>query len=141
INHQMPGYVIDRTVGALNDQGKAVKGASVLVLGLAYKPNVDDVRESPSFELIRRLRGLGAEVSYHDPHVPKTHAMRHYPDLPPMQSVELSESVLAQSDCVLIATNHDTYDWAWVAQHAPLVVDSRGAMRDVDKPRAVVVSA
>ena len=141
INHQMPGYVIDRTVGALNDQGKAVKGAKVLVLGLAYKPNVDDVRESPSFELIRRLRQLGAEVSYNDPHVPATHAMRHYPDLPPMQSVELTEQALNQSDCVLIATKHDAYDWAWVAKHAGLIVDSRGATRGVASPRAVIVPA
>lgn len=141
INHQMPGYVIDRTVGALNDQGKAVKGAKIVVLGLAYKPNVDDVRESPSFELIRRLRQLGGEVSYNDPHVPKTHAMRHYPDLPPMQSVELSEALLSGSDCVLIATNHDAYDWAWVAEHAGLIVDSRGAMRGVKAPRAVIVGA
>ncbi len=129
VNHQMPEYVVQRTMLALNSQGKAVRGAKVLVLGLAYKPNVDDVRESPSFELIRRLLALGADVSYNDPHVPATHAMRHYPDLPAMQSVELSEKTLGGYDCVLIATNHEVYDWAMIGRAAKLVVDSRGAMR------------
>jgi len=129
VNHQMPEYVVQRTMLALNGHGKAVRGAKVLVLGLAYKPNVDDVRESPSFELIRRLKQLGADVAYNDPHVPATHAMRHYPDLPAMRSVELSAQTLGGYDCVLIATNHDAYDWAMVAKHAKLVVDSRGAMR------------
>ena len=78
VNHAMPDYVVQRTALALNDRGKSVKGSKVLVLGLAYKPDVDDVRESPSFELIEQLEELGAEVDYNDPHVPATHKMRHH---------------------------------------------------------------
>ena len=140
VNHGMPGFVIERTMLALNDAGKAVRGSKVLVLGLAYKPNVDDVRESPSFELIDRLRKLGADVSYHDPHVPATHAMRHYPDLPAMRSVTLDAATVGGADCVMIATHHDAYDWAWLAQHARLIVDTRGVMRGVTG-KATVVSA
>jgi UDP-N-acetyl-D-glucosamine dehydrogenase len=129
VNHQMPRYVIERTMLALNDHGKAVNGANVLVLGLSYKPNVDDVRESPSFELIEQLQRLGATVHYNDPHVPRTHPMRHYPDLPVMESKPLSEATLRESDCVLVATHHAAYDWQRIADHAPLIVDTRGVMR------------
>ena len=104
INHHMPDYVVKRTALALNDRGKAVKGSKVLVLGLAYKPDVDDVRESPSFELIEKLEELGAHVDYHDPHVPQTHRMRNY-DLQ-MKSIKLSPEALKGYDCVLIATHH-----------------------------------
>ncbi|MFP4224452.1 MAG: nucleotide sugar dehydrogenase, partial [Phycisphaeraceae bacterium] len=127
VNHLMPEYVVQRTMLALNGHGKAVKGSKVLVLGLAYKPDVDDVRESPSFELIRRLRALGANVDYHDPHVPKTHKMRHYPELSNMQSIELSDDALAGYDCVLIATDHAAYDWPTVAMKSQLIVDTRNA--------------
>ena len=129
VNHQMPGYVVDRTVYALNSVKKAVNGSRLLILGLAYKPDVDDVRESPSFELIERFRALGATVDYHDPHVPATHAMRHYPDLPPMRSIDLSDDALAGYDAVVIATHHSAYDWLRIARHARLVVDTRGVMR------------
>ncbi|MEM8495697.1 MAG: nucleotide sugar dehydrogenase, partial [Planctomycetota bacterium] len=138
VNHAMPGFVIERTMLALNDAGKAVRGSKILVLGLAYKPDVDDVRESPSFELIDRLRKLGANVSYHDPHVPETHAMRHYPDLPPMQSASLDEPTLVDTDCVLIATHHSAYDWSWLAANASLIVDTRGVMRGIDSKAKVV---
>ncbi|MFA9479244.1 nucleotide sugar dehydrogenase [Phycisphaerales bacterium AB-hyl4] len=141
VNHQMPDYVIQRTMLALNDHGKAMKHARVLVLGVAYKPNVDDVRESPSFELIRQLRQLGAEVSYHDPHVQHTHPMRHYPDLPSMQSVDLTAEMLSSTDCVLIATNHDACDWGLVARHAQLIVDTRNAMIKVANIQGTVVKA
>ena len=129
VNHQMPGYVVDRTVYALNTVKKAVNGSRLLILGLAYKPDVDDVRESPSFELIERFRALGATVDYHDPHVPATHAMRHYPDLPPMRSIDLTDDALAGYDAVVIATHHSAYDWPRVAEHARLIVDTRGVMR------------
>src|SRR3954464_3052972 len=109
INHQMPEYVVRKTALAMNDRGKAMKGAKILVLGLAYKPDVDDVRESPSFELIEHLEQLGAEVDYHDPHVPQTHKMRHH-DLN-MTSIKLSPESLKTYDCVLIATHHSAYDW------------------------------
>src|SRR3954467_1570359 len=115
INHQMPEYVVRKTGLALNDRGKAIKGSKILVLGLAYKPDVDDVRESPSFELIEHLEKLGAEVDYHDPHVPQTHKMRHH-DLQ-MHSVEFSAQKLKTYDCVLIATHHAAYDWQLVADN------------------------
>lgn len=140
VNHEMPGYVIQRCMLALNQAAKPVQGAKVLVLGLAYKPDIDDVRESPSFALIHQLRELGAQVSYHDPHVPATHAMRHYPDLPLMRSIELTEAALAEADLVLVATHHSAYDWPWIAEHAGLIVDTRGALRGVSGP-ATIVSA
>lgn len=137
INHAMPRYVVQRAMLALNDSAKSMKGAKVLVLGLAYKPNVDDVRESPSFELIEQMRELGAEVDYNDPHVPSTHKMRKY-DLE-MKSIELSPKSLAGYDLVVIATNHATYDWPMILEHAALIVDTRGALRHLpgDKPNVV----
>ncbi|MFW6033377.1 MAG: nucleotide sugar dehydrogenase [Phycisphaeraceae bacterium] len=141
VNHLMPEYVVQRTMLALNGHGKAVKGSKVLVLGLAYKPDVDDVRESPSFELIRRLRALGANVDYHDPHVPKTHKMRHYPELSNMQSIELSDDALAGYDCVLIATDHAAYDWPTVAMKSQLIVDTRNALKEVETDPERVVKA
>lgn len=138
VNHEMPGYVIQRCMLALNQASKPVRGAKVLVLGLAYKPDVDDVRESPSFALISELRDLGAEVSYHDPHVPVAPPMRHYPDLPTLRSIELTEAALAEADLVLVATHHSAYDWSWIAQHARLIVDSRGALRGVEGPATIV---
>ncbi len=139
VNHSMPDYVVKRTALALNDRGKSVKGSRILVLGLAYKPDVDDVRESPSFELIEKLEELGANVDYNDPHVAKTHKMRHH-DLQ-MHSVPLSGETLAKYDCVLIATHHAAYDWQMIADHATLVVDTRNALRSVKGRRDHIISA
>jgi UDP-N-acetyl-D-glucosamine dehydrogenase len=139
VNHHMPEYVVQRTSLALNDRGKAIKGSRILVLGLAYKPDVDDVRESPSFELIEKLEQLGARVDYHDPHVPKTHKMRHH-DLH-MSSIELSPQALASYDLVLVATHHAAYDWQMIADHAQLIVDTRNALRDVTGRRDHIVPA
>jgi UDP-N-acetyl-D-glucosamine dehydrogenase len=139
VNHAMPDYVVQRTVLALNDRAKSVKGSRVLVLGLAYKPDVDDVRESPSFELIEKLEELGATVDYNDPHVPKTHKMRRY-DLQ-MHSVPLTPQSLAGYDCILIATHHAAYDWQMVAEHAKLIVDTRNATRNVRGRRDHIVTA
>lgn len=140
VNREMPAYVVQRAMLALNEAGRSVKGSRVLVLGLAYKPDVDDVRESPSFELIQRLRGLGAAVDYHDPHATATHPMRHYPDLPPMTSIDLTAEAVAGYDLVLIATHHSAYDWAWIAEHAKLVVDTRGVMRKLGPLEHVVTA-
>ncbi len=127
VNRRMPAFVIDRCRAALNHHSsKPLKGAKVLVLGLAYKPNIADVRESPSFELIELLREQGAEVSYHDPYVPQTWRGRRH-DLQ-MTSAPWSEATLAQADLVLISTDHDWYDWPFLAQHARLIVDTRNAM-------------
>jgi len=139
VNHAMPDFVVQRTIRALNDRGKAVRNARILVLGLAYKPDVDDVRESPSLELIERLRALGAAVSYNDPHVPATHKMRKY-DLG-MTSVDLSAEMLGDYDAVVIATNHAVYDWQMIADHASLIIDTRGAMRGVEGDRDHIVGA
>ncbi len=127
INTAMPAYVIDRVAEALNEQSKSVKGSRVLVLGLAYKADIDDVRESPSFELIELLQHRGAHVEYHDPHCPATWAGRRH-DLQ-MTSVALDASSLANFDCVLIATAHSAVDYALLAKHAALVIDTRDAMR------------
>ena len=116
-----------------------LKNARILVLGLAYKPDVDDVRESPSFELIEHLEQLGADVDYHDPHVPATHKMRHH-DLQ-MRSIELTPEALAGYDCVVVATNHTAYDWQMVLDHAKLLVDTRGVTRNLSGPKTNVVQA
>lgn len=139
VNRQMPEYVVHRTSLALNEANKAIRGSRILVLGLAYKPDVDDVRESPSFELIERLEELGAEVDYHDPHVPQTHKMRKH-DLQ-MKSIDLTPAALKSYDCVLIATHHSSYDWQMVADGAKLIVDTRGVMRNVSGKRDHIFTA
>ena len=125
---------------ALNERGKAVKGAKVLLLGLAYKPDIDDVRESPSFELIEKLEELGAKVDYNDPHVSETHYMRRWGNMG-KKSVPLSKESLASYDVVLIATNHSAYDYNFIAEHAKLIVDSRNAMKNYQGNRDHVVPA
>jgi len=139
INRAMPDYVVHRLALALNDRGKAVRGSRVLVLGLAYKPDVDDVRESPSFELVLKLQALGAIVDYNDPHVPATHKMRNY-DLQ-MHSVPLTPQTLAGYDCVLVSTHHSAYDWQTIADHSRLIVDTRNALKEVRGRREHIVPA
>jgi UDP-N-acetyl-D-glucosamine dehydrogenase len=138
VNVQMPERVVEKIARALNDRGKPVRGSRVLVLGLAYKKNVDDPRESPAFEVIRHLLTLGARVSYHDPFIPKAPAMRTWPDLPPMESEPLTAATLRELDAAVLVTDHDGVDYALVAEHAPLVVDTRGVYREA---RANVVKA
>jgi UDP-N-acetyl-D-glucosamine dehydrogenase len=124
VNASMPDYVIAKIAAALNDQRKAIKGSRVLVLGIAYKKNVDDMRESPSVILMEKLRDLGAEVAYSDPHIPVFPKLReHRFDL---KSVALTPESLAQYDCVLLATDHARFDYELVRKHAKLIVDSRG---------------
>jgi UDP-N-acetyl-D-glucosamine dehydrogenase len=139
VNRSMPEYVVQKTALALNDRGKPVKGSRLLILGLAYKPDVDDVRESPSFALIEQLESLGAVVDYNDPHVPATHKMRRH-DLQ-RTSVPLTPQSLAGYDAVLIATNHTAYDWQMIADHAALIIDTRDAMRHVKGRRDHIVKA
>ena len=139
INSRMPERVVERTEAALRDEGRSVGGADVLVLGLAYKPNVDDVRETPSAEIIRLLLERGARVSYHDPHLPVFPRMRRYQfDL---ASELLTPERLARTDCVLVVTHHDAIDWQLVADHARLVVDTRDAMARTRPSAARVVKA
>jgi UDP-N-acetyl-D-glucosamine dehydrogenase len=139
VNHAMPDYVVNKTMLALNKNKKAIAASKILILGLAYKPNVDDIRESPSFEIIEKLQELGGDVYYNDPHVPATHKMREH-DLQ-MESVELTADTIKQYDCVVIATNHEAYDWQMIADNAQLVIDSRGALREVTGKRDHIVSA
>jgi UDP-N-acetyl-D-glucosamine dehydrogenase len=127
VNTAMPEYVIDRLAWALNEHSKSVKGSRVLVLGLAYKPDVNDTRESPSFKLIELLEDRGAIVEYSDPHIAETPRVRKH-DLK-MTSVELTPESIASFDVVLVSTNHKAFDYALIAQHAQLIVDTRDAMR------------
>jgi UDP-N-acetyl-D-glucosamine dehydrogenase len=101
----------------------------VLVLGLAYKKDIDDPRESPAFEIIEEILRLGALVTYHDPHIPRAPRMRTWPDLPEMDSQPLAPKVLREQDAVVIVTDHSAVDYELVARHAPLVVDTRGVYR------------
>ena len=130
VNRAMPNYVISRLGEFLNEQSKPIRGSKICVLGVAYKKDVDDPRESPSFELIERLLELGADVTYSDPHVPELPSMRHF-DLPSMKSQTLDEAYLRSIDAVLIATDHSAVDYDLVAKHAALVVDTRNAMADI----------
>jgi len=127
INSSMPGYVVRRTIDGLNQQGKALRGAHVLVAGVAYKPDVDDIRETPAAEIITQLQEHGAEVAYHDPHVPVFPRMRRY-DLADLESRPLDAETVRAADCVLIVTNHRRIDWQVIARNARLVVDTRNAM-------------
>lgn len=139
INTRMPEYVVQRTTDALNDRRKSLKGSRVLVLGLAYKPDIDDVRESPSLELIEMLKAKGAKVDYNDPYIPQTHKQREY-DLQ-MKSKPLTPKMLARYDAVLIATNHSDYDYNAIVKHAQLVVDARNATVGVRSGRQKIVKA
>ncbi|HEB53244.1 MAG TPA: nucleotide sugar dehydrogenase, partial [bacterium] len=130
VNNAMPEYVVRRTMEGLNEDGKALRGARVLVIGLAYKPDVDDVRETPAAEIIKLLFEHGADVSYHDPHVPLFAGMRRYMEYR-MHSVPLDAETVAGTDCVLIVTDHSAIDWGLIGEHAKLVVDSRNAMAGV----------
>ncbi len=129
INTGMPEYVIRRLSEALNAKRKSIKGSRILVLGLAYKKDVDDIRESPSIELIEMLKSRGADVDYNDPHVPRTLKQREH-DLR-MTSKKLTAAMLKSYDCVLIATDHTAYDYDWITRHARLIVDTRNATAKV----------
>ena len=139
VNVSMPRYVLAKLMDALNEHGKALKGSRILVLGLAYKKDVDDVRESPSIELIELLRQRGAKVDYNDPYIPQTHKMREH-DLK-MNSVPLSAARLNKYDAVLISTDHSCYDYQFIVDHARLVVDTRNATAKVRRGRRKIVKA
>ena len=135
INSEMPLFVLDKVQDALNDVRKSLKGSVVLVLGVAYKRDIDDVRESPALDIMRLLSSKGATVKYHDPYVPEFREDGHSE-----RSVPLTTDELAAADCVVIATDHQCIDYEHVARHAQLIVDTRNAMRDVTGGRIVGLS-
>lgn len=134
INRQMPEYVVGLIADSLNEFGKPLKGSRVLLLGVAYKPEVNDYRESPGLALIELLRQKGCHVLYHDPYVPE---VNHNGQV--MKSVNLTEDELAKSDCVVIVTAHKYYDWNWVVANSQLVVDTRGVTRNINAPNVVLL--
>ncbi len=140
INTAMPRYVVGRISEVLNERAKPIRGSRIALLGLAYKKDIDDPRESPSFKLIELLLQAGADLSYNDPHIPRVPKMRHY-DLPPMESQPLTPEYVAAQDCVVIATDHSAYDYRSIVQHAQLVVDTRNATRYVTEQREKIVKA
>ncbi|MHC4644600.1 MAG: nucleotide sugar dehydrogenase [Planctomycetota bacterium] len=139
INTSMPKYVVAKVTEALNEQKKSLNGSKVLVLGLAYKKDIDDLRESPSIELIELLKQKGARVDYNDPYIPKTPRQRQH-DLQ-MKSKRLSAKMLAACDVVLISTDHSAYDYEWIVDNAKLVVDARNATASLRTGRAKIIKA
>ena len=115
---------------ALNDRRKPLRDAQILLLGIAYKPDVADPRESPAFEILDLLIARGARVEYHDPWIPEAPPMRNWPDLPALASQPLTEATLAAQDAVLLVTHHSDVDYGLVHRAAPLIVDTRGVFRD-----------
>ncbi len=133
INSHMPEHVAQLVADALNEEGKALRDAQVLILGAAYKPDVDDVRESPALDVAVELRARHAQVSYHDPHVPEVRV-----DDLTLASTPLTPAVLQAADCVLVITNHSAFDWDMIRRHARLIVDTRNALRGTDGGSKVV---
>jgi len=126
VNTAMPEYVVSKITDALNNKGKSLKNVNILILGVAYKRDTDDIRESPGVEIINILKNKGAQVDYHDPHIPAFSGMRRYPHLA-MKRVELTAKKLREYDCAVIITDHSHYDYEWIVEHSNLVVDTRNA--------------
>jgi UDP-N-acetyl-D-glucosamine dehydrogenase len=124
VNSEMPAFWTRKVAEQLNEDAKAVRGSSVLVVGAAYKKDIDDLRESPALDIVRLLIQQGAKVSYHDPHVPELRE-----DSVTLKSVPLDERTVAAADCVIIATDHSTLDYGLIARAARRVVDTRNALR------------
>lgn len=130
VNRAMPEYVVAKLMDGLNDRNKSLRGSKVLILGIAYKKNVDDMRESPSVEIMELIQAKGAEVAYSDPHVPKFPKMREHSFN--LSSVELNPDSLASVDAVVLATDHDKFDYDAIYKYAKLIIDSRGKYRPVN---------
>jgi len=141
INTSMPEYVVRRVADALNDAGKAVKGSSILILGLAYKPNVDDERESPSYFLMEMLKARGAKVAYYDPYVPVIRPTREHAQWTGTKSVEWKKDVISVYDLVLIATNHASVNYQELADWSLRIVDTRNAMATIKTKPGQVTKA
>lgn len=140
VNTRMPRYVIDRLAEFLNQQGKPLKGSKICMLGVAYKKDVDDPRESPSFHLLDLLLERGVDFTYNDPHIPSLPKMRHH-NVPAMESQELTPEFLAAQDCVLIATDHSAYDYDFIVKHSGMILDTRNATKNVTESREKIYKA
>ena len=136
VNINMPHYVVSKTIDALNRNGKCLKNARVLILGIAYKKDIDDTRESPGIEIINILKEKGAKVDYNDPFVPSFSGLRRYPDIA-MKSVGLSEKKLKEYDCIVIVTNHSQYDYSWIVKNSRLVIDTRNATKGLKSKKII----
>jgi len=139
VNHAMPGFVVEKLSEALNDRGRSVKGARILLLGVAYKRDIDDVRESPALKIIDILRRKGAEVAYHDPYVPALKRGRRYDFR--LESVPLTAAELARADAAVVTTDHSAFDYDFIVRESRLVVDTRNATRAVTAPAGKIVRA
>jgi UDP-N-acetyl-D-glucosamine dehydrogenase len=128
INRAMPEHVVKRCAEALSETGKPIKGSRFLLLGLAYKPDVDDCRESPAFAVMGRLKNLGAQIDYYDPYVPEIPSTREHSSWAGLKSVQWDEERIRACDAVVILTDHNEVDYAQLAEWAPLIVDTRNAM-------------
>jgi len=134
INSRMPEYVVERVNRALNERKKSLKGSKILVLGVAYKKDIKDVRESPALDVIKLLENGGAEVSYNDPHVPSIRMNESV-----MKSIKLTQALLQSADCAVILTDHTAYDYDWIVQNSQLVMDTRNATKDVKEKQKKIV--
>jgi UDP-N-acetyl-D-glucosamine dehydrogenase len=140
VNTSIPHHIVESVGAALNDRSKSVRGAKVLIIGVAYKKDVDDVRESPALEIMELLQHKGAVLSYSDPYIPRLHRMRNY-DFSHMASIPLTEDLLKAQDVALITTDHTSFDYQFIVDHAPLVVDTRNATRKALRGRDKIVRA
>ena len=129
----MPYFVVERVTQVLNKASKSLKGSKILVLGIAYKKDIDDNRESPGVKIIDLLIQKGAWVDYHDPYIPHCRGMRHYPHLD-LTSVPLTAETLARYDLALLVTDHSVFDYPWIASRARLIVDTRNAFKGLKAP-------
>ena len=134
----MPYHVVNAVANALNDHKKSMKGSKILVLGVAYKKDVDDLRESPTLKIMQLLQQRGVHLDYNDPYFPQLHKMRHF-NYEGMKSVPLNPQTLGSYDAVIIATDHSSYDYAAIADAAKLVIDTRNATRRVMRHREKIV--
>jgi UDP-N-acetyl-D-glucosamine dehydrogenase len=139
INTAMPAYVVGKLADALNERGKPVKDSRITLLGMAYKKDVDDLRESPALELMELLLTKGAVVNYHDPYIPQIPPTRRYPHLQ-LRSQTLTAEYLESQDGVVIVADHSVYDWPWIVQHSHLVLDTRNATRGLTACRGRIVA-
>jgi UDP-N-acetyl-D-glucosamine dehydrogenase len=133
VNSRMPEHVVELIAKGLNQHRKPVNGSRILIMGVAYKRDIDDMRESPALAIIEKLQRLGAAVSYHDPYVPEIHLEANDEN---MRGIDLSDEVVSGAECVVIVTDHRKIDYKWLVQHANLIVDTRNATRGLVDERS-----